>query len=119
GNFSALVLPDGEHLHHERDFVIVLEPIRDGLTQNRWCEGPEGLTPLNLKVQDILHVRPARISQDGPISQGARTPLHAVLKPTYNLAISNGRGNLAAQFAHVRNFPDIASLVANFGGRSV
>src|SRR5439155_9728725 len=69
-----------KHPRHERHVVILLEPFCHRLAQNRWSKRTERFTPLDLRVQNLFHVRPPRISQDGTIAESARPPFHPALK---------------------------------------
>ena len=86
-----------KHLRHERHVVILLEPFCHRLAQNRWSKRTERFTPLDLRVQNLFHVRPPRISQDGTIAESARPPFHPALKPAHDLSVGNRLRRLAQQ----------------------
>src|SRR5262245_23156574 len=90
GDERPLVLSNLEHLHHKRDVVVFLKPIRYGLCQYRRREWTERLTPLNLGIEDRLHISAAWIPQDRPISKCTGPPLHAALKPTHYFSLRDG-----------------------------
>src|SRR6266404_9602110 len=94
GNHYPLSGPNLKHLRHERHIAILFEPFRHRLTQNRWGKWAERFAPLDLLVQKPFHVRPARISQDGTIAEGARAPFHPALKPADDFSVGNGSRRL-------------------------
>ena len=57
GNSRALAFSDLEHLHHEVNSVIFLEPIADRFLEHRWREWPERFPPLDLGVEFRVSTR--------------------------------------------------------------
>src|SRR5436305_2115685 len=82
---------------HERRRMRFLKPIADCLRQNRRRKGPKNLPVLDASVENLLHIRTARISHDAAISQRSRAPLSAPLKPTQNFPIGNDRRSAMAE----------------------
>src|SRR5262245_60500749 len=100
-NAWTLVLADLKDLHHEGNFIVRLEPFRNGFTQYRRRERPKRLTPFDLRVEDRLHVTATRIAHDGSIAERTRPPLHASLKPTHHTAVGHGARRSRAQLPFV------------------
>ena len=114
GRFSCA---DLKHLHHKGNGIILLEPLRHGLLEDGRRKRPERFAPLDLAVQNCLHVGPARIAHDRPVAQRAGPPLHSSLKPADHLAVGNRGGGAPAEFCFVRDRldrrnrpPDLAIL---------
>src|SRR5262245_33942164 len=80
---------DLKHLHHEGDRVALLEPVCYRLLKHGGGEGPERLASLNLAVENNLHVVPARVTDDRTVTERARAPFHASLKPAHYLAFGS------------------------------
>jgi hypothetical protein len=53
----ARLRPDLHHVHHERALDVLLEVAPHQLPEDRRSEGPERLAPLDLHVDQVLHVR--------------------------------------------------------------
>src|SRR5450631_2250628 len=62
------------------------EVIRHSFEQHGGCEWTKTLTEFDLKIQFLLHVRPARISQNGSVAKSARSELHPALIPADHFA---------------------------------
>src|SRR5947207_12974520 len=92
GYEAPLLFADLEHLHHERYGVILFEPVIDEFVEHRGRKGPEGFAPLNLRIEDRLHVGAARITDDRPVTKRTWAPLHAPLEPTHHFALRDLRG---------------------------
>lgn len=86
----AFLFADLEDFHHVGDVVVLLEPVGDAFAQNGRRERAEAFASFDLGVQDIFHVGPARVAQDGAITEGARAPFHPALEPAYDLSVGNG-----------------------------
>src|SRR6185312_3472077 len=97
----ALCFADLEHLHHEGHGRILFEPLVHVLAQNRRCEWAKGFAAFDLLVQDLLHIAATRIAEDRAISERARTPLHAPLKPADHLALRDLLRDARAQRGRV------------------
>src|SRR4030095_4512 len=80
-NLGAFFGAELEDWHHERDIVVSLEPLGDVLTQNGRRERTEGFAAFDLGVEDVLHVRSARVTKNRAVAQRAGTPFHPSLKP--------------------------------------
>ena len=66
-------------------------------SQDRGREGAERFAPLDLGVEDGLHVGAARIADDRAVAERARAPLHAALKPADDLAVGDRRARCAGR----------------------
>src|SRR5882757_7665249 len=97
GNQGPLLLANLKHLHHERDGIALFEPIGYGFFEDRRCKWPKRLAPLDLRVEDRLHVGATRVAQDRPVAKRPRSPFHASLKPADDLAVGNLRRRKPAQ----------------------
>src|SRR5262245_8029867 len=82
-----------EHLHHEGYVIVLLEPAADVLAQDRWCKGAKRFASLYLEIEHVFHIASPRIAKDGSVTQGARSPFHATLKPSNDKAIGDVHGN--------------------------
>ena len=96
---------DPEHLLHEGNVGVRLEILPHRLAQNGRGEGPERLPSLDLGVQDVLHVRAARIDDDRTIPEGAGPPLHPPLEPAGDETLFDLSRKFHAKFL-LRQFPD-------------
>src|SRR5689334_20570506 len=97
-NLGSFVSTDLKHLHHERDVVLLLKPFADGLLQHGWREWAEGLAAFYLFIKDGFHISPARIAEDRAVTERARSPFHAPLKPTDDFAAGNGLCGPSGEF---------------------
>src|SRR5205085_3586056 len=71
----------------------------------------ERLAPLDLRVEDLLHVPAARVADDRAVAERARPPLEPPLVPPDDLTAGDRIGDTAAQLALVAH-----GLVAAVGG---
>src|SRR5947209_13654356 len=97
GDEFASLLADLEHLHHEWNAIIFLEPLRHGLLQYRGRERPERFPPLDLSIEQRLHVGATGIAQDRAVAERAGTPFHPSLKPADDLPCLDRRSGAPAQ----------------------
>ena len=67
-------------LRHERRGIGFLEVFSRGLRENRRSERPEHLPVLDPGVQNILHIRAARIGDDAAISPAREVPTPPALE---------------------------------------
>ena len=65
------------------------EVLRVRLFENRRRERPELFAKLDLRVDDLPHVRAAGIRQDAAIAERPRAPLHPALKPADHLPVGD------------------------------
>ena len=77
---------DVDDVEHESGRVVAGSVGQDEvllgmLGQHRRRKGAERLPKLDLRVHEVLHVRPPRIGQNRPMSEGPRPPLEASLAP--------------------------------------
>src|SRR5215469_3613592 len=79
--FGPLGRPDLVHMQHERRRMIVLEILTLVFLQNARGKGPKPLAPLDPRIEHVLHVRQSRMGKNGSVTQSARAPFHASLKP--------------------------------------
>ena len=84
-------------MEHVGRGMIVLEVFVLRLGQDGGRKRTEPLAVLDASVQHILHVGQARVGDDGTIAESARSPLHAPLKPTHNIALDHLIGNRVEQ----------------------
>src|SRR6266852_2601382 len=87
----------------------LFEPHARRLLQNGRGEWPEDFAVLDPAIENLLHLRAARIGDDAAISERARAPFRAALEPAENLAVSDNSSSAAQQFA-LRQFLDRVSL---------
>src|SRR6476646_45730 len=97
GDQVALFRADRVDLHHEWHIAIELEPLGDRLAENGRRERPKRLPALDLEVEDLLHVRAARVAQNRAVAERPRAPLHASLEPPDYLPVRDRRRGAAAQ----------------------
>ena len=88
---------------------------RDGLAQDRGRERAEGLAPLDLAVEDVLHVGAARVAEDRAVAERARPPLHAALEPADDLAVAR----CAAAVRRQSSASSVDALHRAAGGREL
>src|SRR5947207_4395063 len=86
-NQFPLLFANLEHLHHEWDGIVLLEPLSNSFLQHRRREGAKGFSPLDFVVDHGLHVGAAGITENRAIAEGTRAPFHAPLKPTDHLPL--------------------------------
>src|SRR6516165_7552443 len=104
GNLRSLFFPDLEDLHHERDGVVLFEPLCYGFGEHRGGEWAERFPPFDLGVENGLHIRAPWITQDRAIAEGARTPLHTPLEPAENGAFGDRRRRAPAELLFIPDF---------------
>src|ERR1700733_1832820 len=75
----------------------LLEPLARGLCENRWREWAKNFAMLDAAIENVFHVGPPRISDDAAITQRARAPLGASLKPAQNFPLGDDRGGTLAE----------------------
>src|SRR5438132_826622 len=95
---GSFVFPDVHDIKHEASRVV-LRGLRERkvvlglLTQDRRSEWPEWLAEFDLHVDEVLHVCPAGVRKNAPVTQSAGTPFeppldppdnHPFLKPVHN-----------------------------------
>src|SRR2546421_6674422 len=100
----ALLLPDLENLHHKRDGIVLLKPAGDRVVEDGWCKWAERFTPLDLRIEDRLHVRTPGIADNRAVAERTRTPLQSTLKPADDLAVGDGSGRAPAKLPLLGNF---------------
>src|ERR1041385_1979520 len=96
-NHPSLGFADLEHLHHERNVIIFLEPFRDMLSQDRWGKRAKGFAAFYLGIQNVAHVGPARIAQNRSIAERSWSPLHPPLEPSDNGPLGDRGCHLATK----------------------
>ena len=101
----APLRPGRINLHHEWRRPRLSEIIRNPVFENGRGEGAKRFAPFNPSVQTVFHVGQTRMCQDGPATQGSRTPLHSTLEPTHDLALSQRATGLSEQH-FIRQFLD-------------
>src|SRR3954453_6013141 len=108
GNLGAFLFANLVDLQHEGDVVVGFEPGADSLAQHGRREWTERFAALDLLVEDVFHIRPTWITDDGAIPKGARAPFHASLKPADDIALRDLCGGTAAEIALVADALDRA-----------
>lgn len=106
GNERAFLRANLENLHHERDVVVGLEPIRDKFAQDRGSKGAKGFATLDFGIEDVLHVGAARVAEDGAIAKGARAPFEAALEPANDFAFADGASRGSAKTGRIGKSAD-------------
>src|SRR5215467_12525295 len=91
-NQFPLLFANLEHLHHEWDGIILLEPLSNSFLHHRRREWAKRFPPLDLGVERGLHVGAAGVTEDRAVDQRTRSPLHASLKPTDHLPLDDCHG---------------------------
>jgi len=90
---------------HERAGVIALEVLAQTLFEDRRGKRPEPLPVLDPRVEDILHLRMAGVSDDRAVAQGPGAPFHAPLEPADDLGVGHGPGTAFQERAFSRRSP--------------
>src|SRR6185312_4191472 len=72
-----------------------LEPVVGMLGHDARRKGTKIFAVLDLLIEDLAHVRPARIGEQRTVAEGTRPELHASLKPGDDLAVGDHVGSLA------------------------
>ena len=72
-----------------------LEPVLGVFRQHARREGAKILAVLHLLIEDVAHVRPARIGEQRTVAERPRPELHAALKPGDDLAVGDHVGSVA------------------------
>ena len=80
--------------HHERRRVVLLEPLAGRLGEDRRRERAERLAVLDPRVEDVLHVVPARVGDDRAVAERARAELHPPLEPADDVAVGDPLGDV-------------------------
>src|SRR6266849_1070061 len=73
-NLCALFFPNLEDLHHKGDGVVLFEPFTDSLVEHRRGKGTKRFPSFYLGVENGLHIRAPRITEDRAVAERARTP---------------------------------------------
>src|SRR5436190_16885387 len=84
------------HRRHERNVSLRLEPFLHVGAENRRRKWPESFTPLDLCIEGFPNIGATGIAQDGPVTQGSRTPFHSALKAPHDLPVGNRTRSTAA-----------------------
>ena len=66
-----------------------LEPFVGMLGHHARCKGAEVLAVLDHLIEDVAHVRSARVGEQRTVAEGARPEFHATLKPGDDLAVGD------------------------------
>ncbi len=97
GDHSPFLRADRIDLDHERVGHRPDEVIVDRLLEDRGREGPELLTELDSRVDDLAHVGPPRIRHDAPVAERPGAQLHPPLEPAHHLPLGDALGRPPAQ----------------------
>src|SRR5712691_7328810 len=87
GHSYPMLLSNVGHQQHVGARLVQLEPLGHILVEHRGREGPERLAKLDLEVEPLLHVRRARIAQDGTGAERSWAEFHPSLKPADRLLV--------------------------------
>jgi hypothetical protein len=104
GGWCASSSPDAApalHLGHQQHvgrFAVQLEIVAHVLPHQARGEGPEGLAVLDLQVHHRLHLRGARIADDGATAQRARAEFHATLHQAHHVLLRHDLGHRGRPF---------------------
>ena len=95
GQHAALLFAHGCHVQHEARRKVSLrignlEELIGAFLEHARCERPEGLAELDRRVELLLHLRSARISDDGARTKSTRPELKAPAEPTAHIALGQG-----------------------------
>src|ERR1700730_1570434 len=91
GEDTSFLRLHGNDIEHEAGRVLTqgpgqLEIILGLLSEDRRREGTVGLTEFDFRVNDVFHMRIARIRDDAAMAKCARPPFEATLIPTDDLS---------------------------------
>src|SRR4051812_2478936 len=98
GDQRPLFMANLKNLHHEGHRVVLFEPLGYSFLEHGRRKRPKRFAALYLGVEDVFHVGPPWIADDGAIPESTRTPLHPPLKPADHFSFRDGFGSLAAEF---------------------
>src|SRR5262249_13642367 len=89
------------HEQHVRALMpgVDVEPLGRLLPEHDRRERPKALAELDLHVERGLHAWRARIAENGPCPQRARSKLHPPLEPTDHLLLGQELGDMLHQAA--------------------
>ena len=97
----ALVGPRLVDEDHERGAVVLLVPVPGVLGEDRRGERPERLAVLDAGVEDVLHVRTARVDEDRAVAERTRPELHPALEPADHVAGGDPLGDRGEELLFV------------------
>ena len=72
-----------------------VEPVVGMFGEHARCKRTEVFPVLDLLIEDVAHLRPARIGEQRTVAERARSELHAALKPGDDLAVGDQLGGVA------------------------
>ena len=64
----------------------LLEEFADGFLGDGWREGTKDFAVLDAAIQNVLHLRAARVGQNAAIAERARAPFRGALKPAHDFS---------------------------------
>src|ERR1700694_1511771 len=85
-NLPAFLRTNRIRERHEWRRITFFKHLPRRFRQNRWRERPKNLPMFDPPVQNLLHVRAPRISNNAPIPQRPRAPFSSPLKPAHDLS---------------------------------
>ena len=103
-----------KYLHHKGHVVVLFKPFRDRFPQDGGRKRTERFPPFDSGIQNIFHIRPARIGQDRTVAQSARAPFHSPLKPADHFAVRDRLRRFAQQFLFGRDERESATSLGDF-----
>ncbi len=77
----------------------LFEPLGDLFLEDRGRERAKRFPPLDLGVEDRLHVGAARVADDRAVAERARAPFHAALEPADDPAVGDRGGGATLELA--------------------
>src|SRR5262249_60332058 len=101
---------------HERRIPLTLENLVGSLGKDDRCEWPEGLPVLHPHVDLVFHFGPARISEDAPISESARSEFRAALEQAEDCPFGQQARRAAADIGTGRSRGLGANQALAYGG---
>src|SRR5436309_1161626 len=110
----AFIIADRVDLLHEGVASGIDEIIVDSFFQNRRSEGAEFFAKFNFRIDELAHVRAARIRQDAAISNGPGAPFHSSLKPSDDVAIGQEARRSPAGLVAVLETMDLELALMSF-----
>src|SRR6266540_2780744 len=97
GNLAALLCARLVDEDHERRAVVLLVPLARLIGEYRRRERTKPLAVLDPRVEDVLHVGPARVGDDRAVAERARSELHPPLEPADDVAGRDSLGDGAEE----------------------
>ena len=110
----AFLVAERVDLLHERVTSRINKIVVDSFFQDRRSEGAEFFAKFDFCVDELAHVRAARIRQDAAISNGPGAPFHSSLKPSDDVAIGQEARRGPAGLVAVAETMDLELALMSF-----